>query len=195
MSNTILLKKSGTANAVPLAANLALGEVALNYTDGNLFYKDAGGTVNLLVSNKFVSVTGNITGGNLNAAGLSLSSNVVSALNVTGAIAGANLTPPGLISATGTITGGNIAAGSGTVSTSGNITGGNVLFGSGVVSGTGNITGGNLNAAGLSLSSNVVSALNVTGNITGGNVNGVSGVYSGGIQVLTINDTVDGGTY
>ena len=126
MSNTILLKKSGTANAVPLPVDLALGEVALNYTDGNLFYKDAGGTVNLLVSNKFVSVTGNITGGNLNAAGLSLSSNVVSALNVTGAIAGANLTTPGLISATGTITGGNIAAGSGTISTSGNITGGNL---------------------------------------------------------------------
>jgi hypothetical protein len=293
MSNTILLKKSGTANAVPGAANLALGEVALNYTDGNLFYKDAGGTVNLLVSNRFVSVAGNITGGNLNAAGMSLSSNVVSALNVTGAIAGANLTTPGLISATGnitggnlnaaglslsgnvlsqinstsnittsgnisgnyilgnianatgysaskiyngnsevnigtsagnanisisgvsnvvvvtttglnvtgavsasgTVTGGNIAAGSGTISTSGNITGGNVLYGSGIVSGTGNISGGNLNATGLSLSSNVVSAINTTSNITGGNVNGVNGVYSGGVQVLTINDTVDGGTY
>jgi hypothetical protein len=60
---------------------------------------------------------------------------------------------------------------------------------------TANITGGNLNAAGLSLSGNVVSALNVTGNITGNNINGVTGVYSGGVQVLTINDTVDGGTY
>jgi hypothetical protein len=70
-----------------------------------------------------------------------------------------------------------------------------VLFGSGIVSGTGNIIGGNLNATGLSLSGNVVSVFNVTGNITGGNVNGVNGVYSGGVQVLTINDTVDGGTY
>jgi hypothetical protein len=142
-----------------------------------------------------VSVTGNITSGNLNAAGLSLSSNVVSALNVTGNIAGSNITTPGLVSAAGTITGGNLAAGSGTISTSGNITGGNVLYGSGIVSGTGNISGGNLNATGLSLSGNVVSAINTTSNITGGNVNGVNGVYSGGVQVLTINDTVDGGTY
>jgi hypothetical protein len=142
-----------------------------------------------------VSVTGNITSGNLNAAGLSLSSNVISALNVTGNIAGSNITTPGLVSAAGTITGGNLAAGSGTISTSGNITGGNVLYGSGIVSGTGNISGGNLNATGLSLSGNVVSAINTTSNITGGNVNGVNGVYSGGVQVLTINDTVDGGTY
>jgi len=142
-----------------------------------------------------LSVTGNVTSGNLNAAGLSLSSNVVSALNVTGNIAGGNITTPGIISSTGTITGGNIDAGSGTISTSGNITGGNVLFGSGIVSGTGNITGGNLNATGLSLSGNVVSVLNVTGNVNGGNINGVNGVYSGGASVLTVNDTVDGGTY
>ena len=86
-----------------------------------------------------MSVTGNITGGNLNAAGLSLSGNVVNVLNVDGTIAGGNVTTPGLISATGTITS--------------------------------------------------------AGNITGANVNGTSGVYSGGVQVLTINDTVDGGTY
>ena len=63
----------------------------------------------------------------------------------------------------------------GLISASGNITGGNVLGGANVnatthtgttVSVTGNITGGNLNAAGLSLSSNVVSALNSTSNIT-----------------------------
>jgi hypothetical protein len=137
-----------------------------------------------------LSVTGNVTGGNLNAVGLSLSGNVVSAL-----VSAANITT------TGNIAGGNLLAGSGVITTSGNITGGNLLAGSGVITTSGNITGGNLNAAGLSLSSNVVSALNstsaitTTANITGGNVNGVTGVYSGGVQVLTINDTVDGGTY
>jgi hypothetical protein len=126
-----------------------------------------------------LSVTGNVTGGNLNAVGLSLSGNVLSPL-----VSAANITT------TGNITGGNII----TSGASGNITGANVISGV-TLSASGNITGGNLNAAGLSLSSNVVSALNVTGNITGGNVNGVTGVYSGGVQVLTINDTVDGGTY
>jgi hypothetical protein len=82
------------------------------------------GTANvLLVTSTGVDVTGtisangNITGGNLNAAGLSLSSNVVSALNVTGAIAGANVTTPGLISATGNITGANATFTANTVST------------------------------------------------------------------------------
>jgi len=55
-------------------------------------------------------------------------------------------------------------------SVSGNVTGGNVLTG-GLVSATGNITGGNLNATGLSLSGNVVSAINSTANIiTTGNI-------------------------
>jgi len=78
-----------------------------------------------------VSATGNITGGNLNATGLSLSGNVVSAINTTSAItttaniAGGNLTTAGQVSATGNITGGNIVTG-GLISATGNITGGNV---------------------------------------------------------------------
>ena len=50
----ILLYASGTATNVPLAANLtstATGaELALNYADGKLFYKDSGGVVQLLAS-------------------------------------------------------------------------------------------------------------------------------------------------
>ena len=61
MSNTLLLKRSGTANAVPASGNLALGELAINYTDGNLFYKDGGGTVKVIASNQFSSVVGNVT--------------------------------------------------------------------------------------------------------------------------------------
>jgi hypothetical protein len=171
-----------------------------NVTGGNLITGAA-------VSAASVSASGNVTGGNLNAAGLSLSSNVVSALNVTGAIAGANLTTPGLISATGNITGGNILGGANvnatthtgaTVSVTGNITGGNILGGANVnatthtgatVSVTGNITAGNLNAAGLSLSSNVVSALNVTSNIAGGNVSGSS--LTG--NVVSVSGNITGG--
>jgi hypothetical protein len=64
----------------------------------------------------------------------------------------------------------------------------------GIVSATGNVTGGNLNAAGLSLSGNVVSALNMitaittTGNITGGNVNATSNVIIAGQLAATIAD-------
>lgn len=45
----------------------------------------------------------------------------------------------------------------------------NTLRATGNITG-GNITGGNLNATALSLSGNVVSALNVTGNVAGGNI-------------------------
>lgn len=43
MPNTILLKKSGTAAAVP--ASLSYGELALNYADGKLFYKNSAGDI------------------------------------------------------------------------------------------------------------------------------------------------------
>ena len=36
---------STTAAAVPLAANLASGELAINIADGVIFYKDSGGVV------------------------------------------------------------------------------------------------------------------------------------------------------
>jgi len=115
-----------------------------------------------------ISANGNITGGNLNASGLSLSSNVIGNLNVTSNIAGGNLLfGSGQVVGTGNITGGNVLFGSGVVSGTGNITGGNVLFGSGVVSGTGNITGGNLsvNTGNITLGNIVNSGSNATGNI------------------------------
>jgi hypothetical protein len=50
----ILLYASGTASNVPLAANLTNSsfgaEVALNYADGKLYYKDGSGVVQLLAS-------------------------------------------------------------------------------------------------------------------------------------------------
>ena len=50
----ILIYASGTATNVPLAANLTSSasgaELALNYNDGKLYYKDASGNVQLLAS-------------------------------------------------------------------------------------------------------------------------------------------------
>jgi hypothetical protein len=41
----IVLKRSTTASAIPAAANLTLGELAVNTTDGKLFMKKGDGTV------------------------------------------------------------------------------------------------------------------------------------------------------
>jgi len=62
MANTVIaLKKSGTSSAVP--ANLANGELAINYADGKLFYKHANGTIAAILSagDSFSSVSANGT--------------------------------------------------------------------------------------------------------------------------------------
>lgn len=65
MANTILIKRSNVANSVPASGNLQPGELAINYTDGNLFFKDNNGNVQTIASQKFVSVSGNVTAGNI----------------------------------------------------------------------------------------------------------------------------------
>jgi len=151
MSNTILIKRSNTPGAVPAAGNISLGELAINYADGNLFYKDATNSVKVIASNQFLSVVGNITGANVNTGGLSLSGNVLSALNST-----SNITT------TGNIAGGNLLATG--LSLSGNVL--SIINSTSNITTTGNIAASNLLATGLSLSGNVLSTLNSTSNIT-----------------------------
>jgi hypothetical protein len=84
-----------------------------------------------------------------------LSGNIISALNVTGNITGANIDTPGRVSATGNLIGGNLqAAGlslSGNVvsafNVTANIAGGNISS-PGQVSAVGNVSGGNVNVTG-----------------------------------------------
>jgi hypothetical protein len=91
-----------------------------------------------------VSATGNVTSGNLLSATLSLSGNVLSAINTTANITTTanisvgNVLINGITTSTGNITGGNLRT-SGQMSAAGNVTGGNVLS-SAVVSAVGNAT-------------------------------------------------------
>ena len=163
-----------------------------NVTAGNLL---TGGLVSAtgnvtggnLLTGGLVSATGNITGGNLLSTTLSLSGNVLSAINTTANITtSANISVGnalinGVTATTGNITGGNLRT-TGQMSASGNVTGGNVSTG-GLITATGNVTGGNLNtgaqivATGNITGGNVLSgalvqgtALSATANVTGGNV-------------------------
>ena len=147
---------AGTYSANTSAGLVLVGSVFSAKTDGITTAFDGGGNIIVKASAQLttpnigaatgtsLSVTGNITGGNLNATGLSLSGNVVSPINTTS-----------------------------TIITTANITGGNIISVAAF--------------SGVSVSA--------SGNVTGANINGTTGVYSGGVQVLTINDTVDGGTY
>ena len=133
-------------------------------------------------SSNSISATGNVDAGNLNAAGLSLSGNVISPLNVTGNIAGGNVLTPGLISAAGNVNSANLnlsggAFVGGVVSAVGNVRGGNITT-TGLVTATGNVTGGNLTTTGAVTATGNVAAGNLvtggvvsaTGNVTGGNI-------------------------
>ena len=77
MTNTVLIKRSGTANSVPTAGQLLPGELAINYADGNLFYKNTSNVVTTIASNKFASVSGNVTGGNVNTSGIVSAAGIV----------------------------------------------------------------------------------------------------------------------
>jgi len=57
----ISLYYSATASAVPLAANLVAGELALNTNDGKLYFKNSGGTVTVLAG---AGGTGVVAGSN-----------------------------------------------------------------------------------------------------------------------------------
>lgn len=50
MASKIILKKSSVAAKVPLTSDLEFGELALNYTDGKLFYKTASNTIDSFTS-------------------------------------------------------------------------------------------------------------------------------------------------
>jgi len=101
----IQLYRSTTALAVPLAANLAAGELAINITDGKLYYND-GGTVKLLASN---AATTNVTSISFASTGLTPSTATSGAVTVAGTLVvgngGTGLT---------TITAGRILYGAGT---------------------------------------------------------------------------------
>jgi hypothetical protein len=172
MSNTIQLKRSSTLGATPTAGSLEYGELALNYTDGNLFFKTAANVVTLLASTQIANYSGNVNAGNLSTGGsLSVTGNAtvgnigaVNAVftNIAGTLQTASQTN---ITSVGTL---------GSLAVTGNVTGGNLLtsaqvIASGVIqSGTGLSTGGYLSVNGSAdlHDTTVTGNLSATGNIT-----------------------------
>ena len=82
----IQLYRSTTPSAVPLAANLAAGELALNIVDGKLYYNDSG-TIKLLASNASTTVVNTLSFG---TTGLTPSTATSGAITVAGTLVVAN---------------------------------------------------------------------------------------------------------
>jgi hypothetical protein len=131
----IQLYRSTTAAAVPLAANLSAGELAINITDGKLYYND-GGTVKLLASNAGSSPVTSFSAG---TTGLTPSTATTGAITLAGTLGTANggtnltsFTSGGAVYATSTsaLTTGTLpvtAGGTGLAT----ITSGRILYGAG----------------------------------------------------------------
>lgn len=150
-----------------------------------------------------LTVTGDITGGNLVTGG---DANVTGTANVgnletggtvtaTGNIDGGNLTTGGAVVATGNVSGGNITTG-GLVSATGNVTGANLVTTGGVYGNVGTFTG-NVSGANLSTDGLIIATGSITGGSlsTGGNAN-VTGTANVGNLVspgsANITGNIDG---
>lgn len=81
----ISLYYSTTAAAVPVNTNLVNGELAINITDGKLYYKDNTGTVQL-IANK-ATAGGGVTSISFGSTGLTPSTTTTGAVTVAGTLA------------------------------------------------------------------------------------------------------------
>ena len=98
MANIVLLKKSSVAAKVPLTTDLAYGEVALNYTDGKLYYKTASNTIDQFDS---ISATATLTN-------KTLTSPVISGGTINNAVIGG--TTPAAITGSSVTSTGNLVS-------------------------------------------------------------------------------------
>lgn len=167
-------------NTLPSAGTFTTVSVTANITGGNLL---TGG---------LVSATGNVTGAYIlgNAAFMTGIPVSYGNANVVANLAALGSNP---ISTTGNITGGNIigtivggAITGTTVSATGNVTGGNILTG-GLISATGNIDGGNLSGTSIVGTLTTASQTNITsvGTLTSLNSGTISS--SGNVTGANIN--------
>jgi predicted acyltransferase (DUF342 family) len=164
----------------------ATGNVTGNYFIGNgsqltnlITNTIQNGNSNVLVGSSAGNVSINVNGISpvviISPLGMALVGN----LSATTSITGGNLFTGGEISATGDIRGGNIRT-NGVSSSTGNVTAGNVITG-GQVSAAGNVTSGNIFTSGL---------ISAAGNITSGNVTVATGTITVGNIVNGNGNTV-----
>ena len=152
----ISLYYTTTATAVPSSSNLANGELAINITDGKLYYKDNGGTVQLLANAFSATPVSSISFG---STGLTPATATTGAITVAGTLAVAN-------GGTGntTYTNGQLLIGNTTGNTLTKATltaGANVS----ITNGTGSITIAATNSGGTVTTLSVVSANGFAGTV------------------------------
>lgn len=206
MANTILLKRSGTAGKVPVTANLSLGELSVNYTDGRL-YTTTGSAIVDLKQNDPITLSGDATGTSTNPAAGGNYSNLAVTLSTvnsnTGQFGGGAQIPfftvngKGLITAAGNVALSTVAVTSATAGTGISVsgaTGSVTITNTGVtsaVAGTGVSVSGATGAVTVSIGQSVATTaaptfagLTLTGNLASSSTIYGVGVYDSGSRVV-----------
>lgn len=165
MPNTILLKRASTAGKVPVVANLSLGELSINSTDGRL-YTTTGSAIVDLTQNDKITLSGDATGTSTNPAAGGNYSNLAVTLSSTGVSAGnygsATSIPTIVVDAKGRVTSLTTNAVSTTISLAG-------TTGSGSVAGGGTLTVNGSNGIVTSVSGSTITIAG-SGTVTTANV-------------------------
>jgi hypothetical protein len=87
MANKVLLKKSSVAAKVPLTTDLEYGELALNYADGKLYFKNASNAIkSFTIDDSVVTLTGTQTLTNKTLTSPSLNTATANNLILTGSL-------------------------------------------------------------------------------------------------------------
>jgi len=241
VSNVVVVTAVGATVKGTLIANAAMSATG-NITAGQFFFGNGSQLTGVVSVAAAALITGNTLSSNVVTSSLT-TVGTLGTLSVSGNITSGNINSPGQVVATGNVSGGNLSATT-RINAAGNITGGNLITGgvisaTGAISSAGNVTGAYLigngsQISGLSISSNaallvgtVLSAnvvdsslqsvgqlnnlvvsnalggtgtvtsnnvsagneISATGNITGGNINTAGVVSSSGTIVTTGNIT------
>jgi len=94
MANTVKLKKSSVTGKIPQSTDIDYGEVALNYADGKMYFKDSSNVIQLFGASNAVDTLTNKTISSPTITGGSTSNTTIGATTVTasGIVSGSELT-------------------------------------------------------------------------------------------------------
>jgi hypothetical protein len=190
----ITLYPALTGSSVDYGLGVAAGTAWFSIPgyDAGQFFKWYGGETAIasLGGTGILSVSGNITGANINTGGdvsaignANVGNVYTSIISASSNVTGANINTGGDVSAIGNANVGNVYTS--IISASSNITGANINTG-GIISATGNANVGNVNTATISASSNITGAnintggiISATGNANVGNINTANASVTG----------------
>lgn len=112
MANKVLLKKSSVAAKVPLTTDLDYGELALNYTDGKLYFKNASNVIkSFTIDDSVVTLAGTQTLTNKTLTSPTLNTPAISGGTINNAVIGGT-TPAAITGTTVTSTGNLVSSNS-----------------------------------------------------------------------------------